>query len=78
MSPQLQDLSDALNQAGHPRARHAFAFDAARCMAPLPRACQRVGGWPGVWKHWPGAACGARQRQTCVAEPLPVDAPGRQ
>ena len=44
MSPQLQDLSDALNQKGHPRARHAFPFDAARCMAPLPRAYQWVAG----------------------------------
>ncbi|HMN22002.1 MAG TPA: fumarylacetoacetate hydrolase family protein [Ottowia sp.] len=41
MAPQLQDLSDALN-AG--RARHAFAFEPACCMAPLPRACQRVEG----------------------------------
>ncbi len=39
MSPQLQDLYVALNQG---RARHPFAFDPARCMAPLPRACQRV------------------------------------
>lgn len=37
LSPQLQDLYDALN-AG--RARHAFAFEPARCMAPLPRAYQ--------------------------------------
>ncbi|VWX60136.1 Fumarylacetoacetate hydrolase family protein [Burkholderiales bacterium 8X] len=37
MSPQLQDLSDALN-AG--RARHAFPFEPAQCMAPLPRAYQ--------------------------------------
>ena len=44
MSPQLQDLSDALNQTGHPRARHAFPFDAARCMAPLPRAYQWASG----------------------------------
>ena len=36
-SPQLQDVYDALN-AG--RARAAFAFDATRCMAPLPRAYQ--------------------------------------
>lgn len=41
MAPQLQDLSDALN-AG--RARHPFAFEPARCMAPLPRAHQRLGG----------------------------------
>ena len=39
LSPQLQDLSDALN-AG--RARHAFSFDPAQCMAPLPRAFQVV------------------------------------
>ena len=37
LSPQLQDIYDALN-AG--RARHAFPFDAAQCMAPLPRAHQ--------------------------------------
>ena len=37
MSPQLQDVYDALN-AG--RARHAFPFDPVQCMAPLPRACQ--------------------------------------
>ena len=41
MSPQLQDLYDELN-AG--RARHAFPFDTAQCMAPLPRACQWADG----------------------------------
>jgi fumarylacetoacetate (FAA) hydrolase len=41
LSPQLQDLSDALNQG---RARHAFPFEPARCMAPLPRAYQWVDG----------------------------------
>ena len=39
LSPQLQDIFDALN-AG--RARHAFAFDPAQCMAPLSRAYQWV------------------------------------
>jgi fumarylacetoacetate (FAA) hydrolase len=39
LSPQLQDIFDALN-AG--RARHAFAFDPAQCLAPLPRAYQHV------------------------------------
>jgi fumarylacetoacetate (FAA) hydrolase len=39
LSPQLQDIFDALN-AG--RARHAFPFDPAQCMAPLPRAYQWV------------------------------------
>jgi fumarylacetoacetate (FAA) hydrolase len=46
LSPQLQDIFDALN-AG--RARHAFPFDPAQCMAPLPRAFQCVvaAAWPG-------------------------------
>lgn len=39
LSTPLQDLYDELN-AG--RARHAFAFDPARCMAPLPRAYGHV------------------------------------
>jgi len=37
LAPQLQDVYDALN---HGRARHAFPFDPAQCMAPLPRAYQ--------------------------------------
>ncbi|OYU46587.1 MAG: fumarylacetoacetate hydrolase [Burkholderiales bacterium PBB4] len=41
LSPQLQDLSDALNSH---KARHAFPFDSAQCMAPLPRAYQWVDG----------------------------------
>jgi len=40
-SPQLQDLYDTLNQG---KARHAFPFDTARCMAPLPRAYQWADG----------------------------------
>ncbi|MCR1767637.1 fumarylacetoacetate hydrolase family protein [Burkholderia glumae] len=36
-APQLRELYDALN---HGRARRAFAFEAADCMAPLPRAFQ--------------------------------------
>ncbi len=39
LSPQLQDLYTALNNG---RARHAFPFDPAQCMAPLPRAYQFV------------------------------------
>ena len=35
ISPQLQDLSEALN---HGKARHAFVFDPQQCLAPLPRA----------------------------------------
>jgi fumarylacetoacetate (FAA) hydrolase len=41
MSPQLQDLYVQLNQG---RARHAFPFDPAHCMAPLPRAYQWADG----------------------------------
>ena len=41
MSPQLQDLYNALNQG---RARHAFPFDPKQCMAPLPRAYQWADG----------------------------------
>ncbi len=41
LSPQLQDIYDALN-AG--RARQAFPFDPAQCMAPLPRAYQWADG----------------------------------
>ena len=41
ISPQLEDLYRQLN-AG--RVPHAFAFDPACCMAPLPRAFQRVDG----------------------------------
>ena len=37
IAPQLQDLYATLNDG---KARHAFAFDAAMCMAPLPRAHQ--------------------------------------
>ena len=41
LSPQLQDLYESLN-AG--RGRHAFPFDPAQCMAPLPRAYQWADG----------------------------------
>ena len=41
LSPQLEDLAATLN-AG--RARNAFAFEPARCMAPLPRAYQWADG----------------------------------
>ena len=39
LSPQLQDVYEALN-AG--RARQSFPFDAKQCMAPLPRAYQHT------------------------------------
>ena len=41
LSPQLEDLYRTLNQG---KARHAFAFDAQMCMAPLPRAYQWADG----------------------------------
>lgn len=41
LSPQLQDLFETLNGG---KARHAFAFDPAQCMAPLPRAHQWADG----------------------------------
>ena len=37
----MQDLSDSLNGG---KARHAFPFDPAQCMAPLPRAYQWADG----------------------------------
>ena len=41
ITPQLQDLSTALNGG---KARHAFPFEPANCMAPLPRAYQWADG----------------------------------
>ena len=35
IAPQLEDLYATLNQG---KARHAFAFEPAKCLAPLPRA----------------------------------------
>ncbi len=39
LSPQLQDIYDALNQG---RARHSFPFNPLMCLAPLPRAYQCI------------------------------------
>jgi fumarylacetoacetate (FAA) hydrolase len=41
IAPQLNDLYLTLNEG---RARHAFPFDPAQCMAPLPRAYQWADG----------------------------------
>jgi len=41
ISPQLQDLYETLNQS---KARHAFPFDPAQCLSPLPRAYQWADG----------------------------------
>lgn len=65
VSPQLEDLSATLNGG---KARHAFPFDPARCLAPLPR--------PVAWLRTAGdaleaAAAGALAggRLPLVAEP---------
>ena len=49
LSPQLEDLYQSLNpslnqNAAANKPRHAFAFDPAKCMAPLPRAYQWADG----------------------------------
>jgi fumarylacetoacetate (FAA) hydrolase len=44
LAPQLQDLYDTLNFG---KARHAFAFDPANCLAPLPRGPLWVSALPG-------------------------------
>jgi fumarylacetoacetate (FAA) hydrolase len=62
LSPQLQDLSDQLN-AG--RARHAFAFNPAQCLAPLPRAYQ--------WAH--GGGFGSHAELLQQARALDASAP---
>jgi fumarylacetoacetate (FAA) hydrolase len=41
LSPQLEDLAATLNDG---KARHAFAFEPERCLAPLPRAYQWADG----------------------------------
>ncbi len=65
-APQLQDVYDALNTG---KARHAFAFEPAQCMAPLPRAYQ-----------WLQAQAGGAQpllRPAASDDVLgPCDAPG--
>ena len=60
LSPQLQDLSDQLN-AG--RARNAFAFNPAQCLAPLPRAYQ--------WAH--GGGFGSHAELLGQAQALDAD-----
>lgn len=51
LAPQLQDLYDTLNFG---KARHAFAFDPANCLAPLPRGPVWIGALPGDGgaPHW--------------------------
>jgi fumarylacetoacetate (FAA) hydrolase len=46
LAPQLQDLAHTLD---HGKARHAFPFEPAMCLAPLPRAPRRLS--PGATRH---------------------------
>lgn len=68
MAPPLQELYDRLNSG---RARHAFPFDPARCMAPLPRAHQWASG-PAYASHVErlGRLPGAALPDGLYAEPL--------
>jgi fumarylacetoacetate (FAA) hydrolase len=74
LSPQLQSLARRLDQG---RAPHAFAFDPARCMAPLPRAFQAFS----AAAQGPSGAlalteCGSRgfaDARTCLRPALPLD-----
>ena len=77
LAPQLQNLFDDLNAA---RARHAFAFEAERCLAPLPRAHQWIGGgaYPGhaqllhqAWpQRWPAPRQSEPQMRQCLSGDL--------
>lgn len=68
LSPQLQDLSDALNGG---KARHAFPFDPARCMAPLPRAYQWADGSAYInHVELVRAARKAQVPESCYTDPL--------
>jgi fumarylacetoacetate (FAA) hydrolase len=68
LSPQLQDLSESLNNG---KTRHAFPFDPVRCMAPLPRAYQWADG-SAYLNHVElvRAARNAEVPQTYYADPL--------
>ena len=75
LAPQLQDLYDELN-AG--RLRHAFAFQAERCLAPLPRAtqCLRGGAYPShgqlLHQAWPQTWPEPRRAEPVMAQ-VPSD-----
>ena len=68
MAPQLQGLYEQLSSG---KARHAFPFDPARCMAPLPRAYQWVSG-PAYASHVErlGKVPAATMPSSLYAEPL--------
>lgn len=68
LSPQLEDLYTTLN---HGKARHAFAFDPAMCMAPLPRAFAWVDG-SAYLNHVElvRRSCGAEMPESLRSDPL--------
>jgi len=85
IAPQLKDLYETLNNG---KARHAFPFDPALCMAPLPRAYQRVTGTAyashaallgeaevdlAVHQAVSDSLLGAHDRVVCANENLGVD-----
>jgi fumarylacetoacetate (FAA) hydrolase len=61
LSPQLEDLSTTLN---HGKARHAFAFEPEKCLAPLPRAYQ--------WADGSAYLSHARRLWQARGEPVPA------
>jgi fumarylacetoacetate (FAA) hydrolase len=61
VSPQLEDLSATLNGG---KARHAFPFDPARCLAPLPR--------PVAWLRTAGDALEAAAAGALAGARLPL------
>ena len=75
VSPQLDDLARALD---HRQARHAFAFDAARCMAPLPRAFRWVRAFESATaallpRHAAADALHGARRDAVLPAGVPVD-----
>jgi fumarylacetoacetate (FAA) hydrolase len=66
LAPQLEDLSVTLNQG---RARHSFAFDPQRCLAPLPRAYQ----WADGSAYLPHIARVRAARGVAMPESLQTD-----
>jgi fumarylacetoacetate (FAA) hydrolase len=67
VAPQLHDLYLTLN---HGKSRHAFAFDPAQCMAPLPR----VGSW--AWQALDGDAASARRTGSAGKSGADAPSPG--
>lgn len=69
LSPQLEDLARTLNQG---KSRHAFAFEPRQCMAPLPRAFQRVTGsaYPRHWERLRQAGGAPPQAPEPDTEPM--------